>query len=302
MSEPHIAGPAIILEKPDIPGMAVFLKEQLAANQIVHIDDLEVLDELLRQLGDDGRRVTVHSDGQQMSAIEMADCRATFGSDTRPRQPTIHSGGKELSCDMVRRLRFERGLDPRPKHEQGEPGTAAARQQNLDAIAQFDPEVIAGAYWWGLNTQKQRDSDETNDYDTSPPAKTCAPGNCVGSGDCVDCCPDCDALRSDGFDDGPCERHPKAEMSEEEFKAWLTTQTREAAAKILKDLIVKEARAQGITGLHLREDHTSSFRVDDHRRVDTTPIRELLLLYHVAIDPAGLNATWTEEDGWKDAT
>jgi len=131
-------------------------------------------------------------------------------------------------------------------------------------------------------------------------ATTCTPGNCVGSGDCVNCCPDCDALRSDGYDDGPCERHAKAEMSKDEFKAWLTTQTREAAAKIIKDLIVKEARAQGITGLHLRESRPSSFRVDDHRRVDTTPISELLTLYHVAIDPAGLKATWTEEDGWQE--
>lgn len=293
MSEPHIAGPAIILEKPDIPGMAAFLKEQLAANQIVHIDDLEVLDELLRQLGDDGRRVTVHSDGQQMSAIEMADCRATFGSDTRPRQPTIHSGGKELSCDMVRRLRFERGLDPRPKHEQGEPGTAAARQQNLAAIAQFDPEVIAGAYWWGRNTQQERDADP------SPP--TCTPDNCTGSGDCVKCCPDCDSLRGHGYDDGPCERHAEAKMSPEEFKAWLSTQTSAAAAQAIKELIVKEARAQGITGLHLREDHTSSFRVDDDdRRVDITPIRELWDLYRVAVHGDGLRAEWTEEDGWRE--
>ena len=36
---------------------------------------------------------------------------------------------------------------------------------------------------------------------------TCSPDNCAGSGDCVQCCPDCDSLRSYGYDDGPCDRH-----------------------------------------------------------------------------------------------
>ena len=35
----------------------------------------------------------------------------------------------------------------------------------------------------------------------------CSPDNCVGSGDCVQCCPSCDSLRSYGYDDGPCDRH-----------------------------------------------------------------------------------------------
>jgi len=35
----------------------------------------------------------------------------------------------------------------------------------------------------------------------------CSPDNCAGSGDCVQCCPDCDSLRSYGYDDGPCDRH-----------------------------------------------------------------------------------------------
>lgn len=39
-------------------------------------------------------------------------------------------------------------------------------------------------------------------------SKKCTP-ECTGSGDCPDCCPDCDALRSDGVDDGPCDRHKK---------------------------------------------------------------------------------------------
>lgn len=109
-----IVGPAIVLERPDIPAMAAYLKEQLADNQVVYIDDLEVLDELLLQLGDAGSNVAVITDGQQMPAPLMAEVRNMFGSDMRPRQPTVHAGGKELSCDMVRRLRFDRGLDPRP--------------------------------------------------------------------------------------------------------------------------------------------------------------------------------------------
>lgn len=197
-----------------------------------------------------------------------------------------------------------------------------------------------------------------------PAAPTCSPNACVGSGDCVNCCPDCDALRSDGYDDGPCERHskksrllkkvqlimegrsailpsgviveagtpgsmnytghvpcqkcgqvhwmygpcpPKDEdpiISEQKaFRNWVLTHTAAAAAQVIKDTIVKEARLQGITGLKLRGTRCESFRVSDNsQRVDVTPIRELQALYSVMIEAEGLWADWSEEDGWHDAT
>ena len=39
----------------------------------------------------------------------------------------------------------------------------------------------------------------------------CSPDECLGTGHCVRCCPDCDALRSDGIDDGSCDRHKQYE-------------------------------------------------------------------------------------------
>jgi hypothetical protein len=38
-------------------------------------------------------------------------------------------------------------------------------------------------------------------------ADGCTPDECRGTGDCRWCCADCDALCSDGYNDGPCEKH-----------------------------------------------------------------------------------------------
>jgi hypothetical protein len=35
----------------------------------------------------------------------------------------------------------------------------------------------------------------------------CTEDECLGTGDCTQCCPDCDALCSDGYNDGPCDKH-----------------------------------------------------------------------------------------------
>jgi len=47
----------------------------------------------------------------------------------------------------------------------------------------------------------------------NPIFKDCTAIECQGSGHCVQCCADCDALRSDGYDDGPCDRHKSDENS-----------------------------------------------------------------------------------------
>mgnify|MGYP001139084993 FL=1 len=69
---------------------------------------------------------------------------------------------------------------------------------NTSAAAIFDYEQL---------NDRKRILSENPDAGGDCPAATCSPDRCVGSGDCVQCCPDCDVLRSYGYDDGPCERH-----------------------------------------------------------------------------------------------